>query len=445
MSTESHGHSVPESAIGKPARRDPRAEAGQRRRETNRRLKDRRKEAKARARARRDEARRRESERRLEEAEKRRAEADAMRAQAKPDQTQILEPEPTPESGRHAAKPTRPGTREAILGLAVAAVVLAAAGGWAVARNGRVNLEVLGIGGTARRQGGIGLARTGFIGARAFGDLERQVSFGPRVPGTKAHDKAIRYLAEELAATQWRVRRDRFAQASGTGETLHLTNIRARHPKQRAGGKPVLLLAHLDSRPRADRERDAERRRRPVPGANDGASGCAVLLEASRRIAAEPDAYLPVEIALVDGEDWPERWVAGQAQGVSLFGSKRLGEEIAAAAKMPYRWAIVVDMVGDKNLRLLREGHSIEASSGLVDRIWRIGQSAAPASFDYGRGPSVTDDHLPLIAAGLPTCLLTDLDYAAWHTLDDTPEQTSAASLAQVGTALLLALRLPGT
>lgn len=290
----------------------------------------------------------------------------------------------------------------------------------------------------AASQAAQGRSRADFDQARAFADLERQVAFGPRVPGSRPHDESVSYLTAQLSRAGWRVGSDRFAFRDARGTAVPMTNLLADLPSLREGRDGRwLLVAHFDSRPVADREVSATRRAMPVPGANDGASGVAVLLEVARQIAREPSAYRPTAIALVDGEDWPASWDP-QAGGVALAGSRRLA---APATARGFAAAIVVDMVGDRDLDLLQDPASLEASRGLVGEVWRAGRSISPTAFRARVGPQLVDDHVPLIEAGVPACLVIDFTYPAWHTLSDTPARTSPASLGEVGSALLEVLR----
>lgn len=269
--------------------------------------------------------------------------------------------------------------------------------------------------------------RPAFDGSAAFGLLVRQVEFGPRVPGTAGHAHQLAWMTEFLRARADAVQLQRFTHRTAAGETLELTNVIARFQPDRADR--ILLLAHWDTRPTADQERDPARRRLPVPGANDGASGVAVLLHLAEMLAHAP-APVGVDILLTDGEDY------GPRRGDMFLGARHF------AANLPPgyapRYGILLDMVGDRDPRFLVEEHSARLASAVVRRVW-----GTAADLGYGGvflpriGPTVDDDHLPLNAAGIPTINVIDFEYGPgnrfWHTLDDVPGNTSAETLRIVG------------
>jgi Zn-dependent M28 family amino/carboxypeptidase len=191
--------------------------------------------------------------------------------------------------------------------------------------------------------------------------------------------------------------------------------------------KQVLLCAHWDSRPTADMETDAAKKRQPIPGANDGASGVAVLLELARQFALKPPP-VGVQIVLFDGEDY------GPDNDHMYLGARYY-------AKRPARprpaYAILIDMIGDKDLQLWREQNSEINAPEINDRVWNAAEAVgATAAFQPGVKFTITDDHLPLQEAGFKAIDLIDFDYGPWHTLDDTPEHCSPASLKIIGDVL---------
>lgn len=192
----------------------------------------------------------------------------------------------------------------------------------------------------------------------------------------------------------------------------------------------IILCAHWDSRPNADKDSDEKRWNDPVPGANDGASGVAVLLETARIIAAH-EPPVGVDIVFFDGEDGGDYG----DNGTWLLGSRHF------AAVMPesYRPArgILLDMIGDRDLSLTRDFNSMTAAPALWAEMEkharRIGIPFEPD--DAG----VLDDHIPLIERGIPVIDLIDFTYPSWHTTADTPDKCSPESLGKIG-ALVLAL-----
>lgn len=263
-----------------------------------------------------------------------------------------------------------------------------------------------------------------FNGPRAFQDLVRQVQFGPRVPGTEPHRHTADYLAAELEKAGGSVSLDRWSASIG-GKSYPLVNIaatwRADLPVQ------VMLAAHWDTRPMADQERRPELRDQPVPGANDGASGVAVLLEAARAFGRVPPP-VGVTIVFFDGEDTASR------SDQMFLGSKRYAERMT---RYP-RWGILLDMVGDRQLRIMREGFSQDYAPSLMNRIWKTaGKLGHGRVFVNQTGPHVMDDHLSFHAKGVPFANVIDFDYPYWHTTEDTIERCSADSLRIVGSTVL--------
>lgn len=264
-----------------------------------------------------------------------------------------------------------------------------------------------------------------FDAKRAFGDLRKQVDFGPRVPQTKGHEAALSWLLVELrkSAGEAGVRRQDFSMPLG-GKRLPMTNVIAQfNPTAK---KQVLLCAHWDSRPTADMEIDADKKKLPIPGANDGASGVAVLLELARQLAAKPPP-VGVQIVLFDGEDYGP-------------GEERMYLGAQYYAKRPARprpaYAILIDMIGDKDLQLWREQNSESNAPEVNDKVWKAAEALGAKAFHTGVKFSIDDDHLPLQKAGIKAIDLIDFDYGPWHTLDDTPEQCSPASLKTIGDVL---------
>lgn len=273
--------------------------------------------------------------------------------------------------------------------------------------------------------------RTTFDGARAFADLEKQCSFGPRVAGTEAHRKAAEFLLESLKETTDICRLQKFAvYDSIAGKERQMINIIASYyPDNR---KRILLCAHWDSRPYSDNDPDSSKRALPIPGANDGASGAALLLEIGR-VLKNDRPPVGVDIVLFDGEDygrddWEGGWFLGSKYFVRNLGGYRP------------RAAILVDMIGDADLLLYKEAISERYSPKLNDYIWKIASEIGATSFQNSVRDTVSDDHIPLISAGIKAVDIIDFDYTYWHTQEDTPDKCSPESLAEVGRVLVSAI-----
>jgi glutaminyl-peptide cyclotransferase len=263
-----------------------------------------------------------------------------------------------------------------------------------------------------------------FPADRAWAHLEAQCAFGPRVPETTAHAKCLAYVRETFERDGARVTLQAFRDTvPRLGRSVDLTNVIARFGPLRAGG--LLLTAHWDSRPWADLDPDTTRRNQPILGANDGASGTAVLLALADMWRTTPPP-VPVVLALLDGEDLgreghPEEYLAG---------SRYLAEHLPNPAP---EVAVVLDLVGSATLSLSVEAYARENFrewAGLIDG---LAADLGLPSYRSDWGPTVIDDHLPLIGAGIPAILLIDFRDPYWHTLGDTPAHCSEASLDQVG------------
>lgn len=261
-------------------------------------------------------------------------------------------------------------------------------------------------------------------GARALGRVERQVQAGPRIPGTPGHAVVRDWIATELTRLGARVERQSFTD-SGLARPLALVNVIGHFAGRGApGGRPIVLCAHYDTRPWCDQDPDSARRGDPLPGANDAGSGVAVLLEVAELMArrAPPVA---VDLVFFDGEDQgrpehPEEYSRGAA------GYARRLEEPRPTA------AFLFDMVGDRDLSIHPEQRSAEEATNLVSMVLDGARATGARGFFVTPRHRVTDDHLPLLEAGVPAVDIIDFDYPAWHTHQDLPDQVSSASLAEV-------------
>jgi len=280
-----------------------------------------------------------------------------------------------------------------------------------------------------------------FDGQRAFGYLEQQMRFGPRIPGTPAHDSAADWIHALLRARADTVIVQEFAHKTKSGQVLHLRNLLARFRPQAA--ERVLFLAHWDTRPTADADSDIARRKRPVPGANDGASGVAVLLGVADALKAKPSPLaVGVDLLFVDGEDYGNFADTNDV----LIGSRWFAAHQPVG--YPPLYAVLFDMVGDKDLTIYYESNSQAFAPEVVDRVWRTA-----ADLGYGRAfmqgvkHSLIDDHVALQKAGIHAIDVVDFDYgpgnAYWHTTQDTIDKVSAASLKIVGDVAVALVRNP--
>jgi glutaminyl-peptide cyclotransferase len=276
-----------------------------------------------------------------------------------------------------------------------------------------------------------------FDGKRAFSVLERQCAFGPRYPGSEAHDSCFAYLVSTLRSYAPVVEVDTFTYDSpALKKQVRLMNVVARF---RPGVKQrVVLAAHWDTRPWADRDPVVAKQHLPILGANDGASGVAVILELARVLRqSHEQPTVGVDLALFDGED-----LGTDADPSGFFrGSSRYVEWKSEEA--PPIFVVVVDMVGSKTMVLHWEGNSRKNASNIVDLVWEEARSLGVRNFRSDVKHTVFDDHIPFLNAGIPAIDLIDFDYPYWHTTHDTVDKCSAESLEAVGRVLLSVITKP--
>jgi hypothetical protein len=271
-----------------------------------------------------------------------------------------------------------------------------------------------------------------FDGERAMEYLTQQVEFGPRAPGSAAHDQCLDWLLEQFGKRADRVRAHRFEIQDPYGPgTLGLANVHAAFRPELSDR--IALGAHWDSRPRADRQAGGSLEE-PIPGANDGASGVAVLLALADRLAEDPPS-MGVDLLLFDAEDYGRE---GDLDHY-LIGSRRF---VADHPDYRPRAFILVDMVGDKDLRIPLELYGRRAAPELTKLVFERAMAMGLPAFDPVPGAAVYDDHVPFLERGIPAVNLIDFEYPYWHTLEDLPERCSADSLEQVGSLLLALLRV---
>lgn len=280
------------------------------------------------------------------------------------------------------------------------------------------------LGGTPRSKN---IGRPIFDGVRAYADVVKQCDFGPRNPGSEGHARCLAFLESQFRGPGVTIIKQPFSYALPGGKPMAMTNLVVRFGPDKS--RRILLAAHWDTRPWADRDKDASLRDRPILGANDGASGVAVLLEMARIFRGYPPD-LGVDIVLFDGEDLG---TPGNHDGF-FRGSREFAARFRGA--LPVH-AILLDMVGDEDLLFYKEGYSASKAPGTLAWLWEAGMTLAPAQFIDEIGYFVKDDHLSLHEIGIPAVDLIDFDYPHWHTHQDTPEHVSAASLQVVGDVLV--------
>lgn len=276
-----------------------------------------------------------------------------------------------------------------------------------------------------------------FDGARAFTYLEQQVRFGPRIPGTAAHDSTGDWILARLRERADTVIVQDIPYRAGTGPVIHMHNYLARF--RPAAAEHVLYLAHWDTRPRADQSANLAAQRQPVPGANDGASGVAVLLGVADALKAKAPA-VGVDLLFVDGEDYGD---FADSNAV-LIGSRWFAAHQPAG--YPPLYAVLFDMVGDKDLHIGYEGNSQGFAPEVVDLVWRTAADLGYRSvFVQELASTLIDDHVSLQRAGIHAIDVVDFSYGPgnsyWHTTEDTIDKVSAQSLQIVGDVAVALLR----
>lgn len=236
-----------------------------------------------------------------------------------------------------------------------------------------------------------------FNGDNAYAAIEKQLSFGYRIPGTTEHEACKDWLVDELKGHGLKVNVQKFKEKIYTGQEMQGYNIIAQHnPKHK---KRVVLAAHWDSRFIADKDKDASNHDKPIYGADDGASGVAALLEIARLINENP-IDMGVDIILFDIED------QGNMNGIQETWA--LGSQYWAKNKVPKKYnadfGILLDMIAAKGARFGKESNSMNYAANYMNKVWKLAQNMGYADLfqDYQAG-GIADDHLYMNRAGIPT------------------------------------------
>lgn len=253
-----------------------------------------------------------------------------------------------------------------------------------------------------------------FDSSRAYADVQTQVAMGSRSSGSVGHVQIREWMRAELESAGWVVE---IHQSERMSQPIY--NVIA---KRNAEPPQIILGAHYDTRLFADNDPFLDNRSLPVPGANDGASGVAVLLELARTL---PEDTVPVWLVFFDAED------NGRIDGWDwILGSRAFVEEV----EMNPQAVVIVDMIGDADLNIYLEKNSDKA---LRAEIWETAERLGYGNvFINSEKYSILDDHTPFLEAGIPAVDIIDFDYPYWHTIEDTPDKVSAESLQAVGDTL---------
>ncbi len=260
-----------------------------------------------------------------------------------------------------------------------------------------------------------------FDATRSMKDATVQLAFGPRIPGSEAHNQTVEYIRSELENAGWVVE---IQEGEALGHPIR--NIIA---KQGQGSPWYILGSHYDSRLLADHDPDPNKRTQPVPGANDGAATTAILLELARVLPS--DLEKQVWLVFFDAED------QGNIPGWDwILGSRYFAKNLEGQPD----GVVIVDMVGDADLQIYFEKNSTQS---LSNSIWTEAILAGFSQFIMQEKYSLLDDHIPFLQRNIPAADLIDFDYPYYHTTDDTLDKISESSLYAVGETLRLWLTNP--
>jgi len=277
---------------------------------------------------------------------------------------------------------------------------------------------------------------------RAMDDIRALLPYAPRSPGMPGQAKTLAYIERSLAGVGgFDVRRQSWTHRREDGIELPLTNVIARWEPARE--TRILVGTHHDSLVRAFRdERDPDA---PMPGANNSASGVAVLLETARALASGGVRRAGIDFVFFDGEEGPDA-LAGERLPWSPLGSTHFVEQLNEFyPERPPAAAAIFDLVCRSDLRLSPEENSVKAAPTETGMFWAIGMKEAPSVFTPYAAGRVEDDHTPFQRAGLRGFLVIDFRRTPWfNTTGDTIDKCSAGSLSAVGRTLIRYLHAAG-
>lgn len=280
----------------------------------------------------------------------------------------------------------------------------------------------------------------------AYAYIEQQVAFGPRVPNTAAHRQAGDYLVRKLKQFGFTVTEQKFVTTTWDGQKLNARNIIGTLNPQAA--KRILLASHWDSRPVADQDPKSANRKKPVPAANDGASGVGVLLELARTIQQAKDKpNVGIDIIFFDAEDWGNSDKALNDKEPESPDIDYVGFCLGSRywARNPHQpnysayYGILLDMVGAKGATFRQEGYSLQYAAAVVRTVWETASRLGYSQYFINEpGAPITDDHLPANTI-LKFPMIDIIDYGNrgffedWHTVEDDMRNIDKNTLKAVG------------
>ena len=284
-----------------------------------------------------------------------------------------------------------------------------------------------------------------FMADSAMAYCQAQCDFGPRTMNSKAHDLCEEWIVNKFKEFGLEVETQKADLTGWDGTKLHSTNIIARFNPQ--AERRILICAHWDSRPWADNDPDSTNWHKPVLAANDGASGVGVMLEVARLLQNDTTLAIGVDLVCFDAEDygtpqWAEKnedsentWALG-----AQYWAKNLPENYKP------QFGILLDMVGGQGAKFYQEQFSLRYAASIVDKVWSAARHAGYGSmFTNEVGGQITDDHIPVNEAGIPTvdiipfypdCRQSSFG-PTWHTINDDMEHLDINTLKAVGQTLI--------
>jgi hypothetical protein len=279
----------------------------------------------------------------------------------------------------------------------------------------------------------------------AFLFIKEQVDFGPRVPNTTAHEKCGDFLVQKLQTYCKDVYVQKGQVKAFDGKLLKFRNFIASYAPE--SNNRIFLCSHWDSRPFADHDPDVKNRKKPIDGANDGASGVGVLLEIARQISMTKPG-IGIDIIFFDAEDYgPPQDSKSTTDSEDWWG---LGTQYWCRQQHVEnyfaRYGILLDMVGAQGATFLKEGFSMDYAPEIVDLVWRTASRIGYSGyFFFEKGTYITDDHYFINKIkNIPTIDLIHLDrssptgfYHTWHTTGDNLSSIDKNTLKAVGQTLL--------
>jgi glutaminyl-peptide cyclotransferase len=264
----------------------------------------------------------------------------------------------------------------------------------------------------------------GFDSNRAWEHLRQLVALGPRPSGSPAIASSRKYIETQLSAAGLHPVEQAWDQVTPIG-TVRMVNVMATIPGAHQDRGRIVIAGHYDTK---------LFREFPFVGANDGGSSTAFLLEIGRALTQRKNA-LPIELLFLDGEEAINREWAGTDH---TYGSRHYVEAAKSSQSLTTIKALVlVDMIADRNLRIMRESYS---TPWLTDLVWKAAQQRGLGDYFVSSSTTIEDDHVPFLAAGVPSVDIIDLQYEPWHTAHDTLDAVSARSMQIVGDVVMDAL-----